>query len=132
MKANLRKVLTDVTVTAATVAAALTFGAYAPGLYQKWEGDPHSGDFSEHVAGLPAKLTLYGTTTCPACIEARAYLNSAGIAFNDRVLEQSPEAEKLYERLGQRGVPILVANNRILVGFNGPAYTKLAASIVTR
>ncbi|UUZ52643.1 hypothetical protein LP419_25495 [Massilia sp. H-1] len=55
---------------AATIVAAIALGSQAPRLVREWRGHARSGDFRAHVAGQPARLTLYGTSTCPHCASA--------------------------------------------------------------
>lgn len=114
---------------AATIAAAIAVGSVAPGLYQQWRGSMRSGDFSEHVANQPYTVTLYGTTTCPYCIKARAYLKKEGIPFNDRIVDESNEAEALYAKLDQNSVPVLVSGKSMIVGFTEPDYDAFIASV---
>ncbi|HEU4776618.1 MAG TPA: glutaredoxin family protein [Telluria sp.] len=109
-----------------TIMAALALGSQAPRLLREWRGNARSGDFRVHLAGQPARLTLYGTSTCPHCAEARAWLSASGIAFNDRVINTTPEAAAMYEQLGENSVPVLVAQDRLIVGFNAADYAALA------
>ena len=109
-----------------TIVAALALGSQAPRLLREWRGNARSGDFRVHLAGQPARLTLYGTSTCPYCAAARAWLRGAGIAFNDRVIDTTPEAGAMYEKLGETSVPVLVAEDRLIIGFNAADYAALA------
>lgn len=127
MDSRMKKVLRDTALMAATIAAAVLLGSQAPGLYQKWRGVGRSGDFSKHIVNQPQRLTLYGTTTCPACISARDYLRAAGIPFNDQLVDKSDAAKRMYSTLGERSVPLLVSSNKVLVGFNREAYADMAS-----
>lgn len=113
-----------------TVTAAIAIGWFAPSLYQKIQGtdNDRTGNFSEHVDSQPHRLTLYGTTTCPACIQARAYLIKSRIHFNDQIIDKSEHAEKMYSKLGERSVPVFLTNSKMLIGFNPVAYRELATS----
>lgn len=128
MKVKLKKILTEICLMGVTVAAAITLGTHTPGWYEMWKGNTRSGDFSRHVAGHTARLTLYGTNTCPACIKARAYLRQAGVPFNDRVLETSESAKKDYAELGFSSVPLLVSVDTLVIGFDRIQYSSLAAA----
>lgn len=122
MNAKLKAALFNTALMALTIAAAIALGSQAPRLYHAWQGNSKSGNFSEHVANQPQRLTLYGTSTCPYCAKARAYLVKAGVPFNDRILENSKDAEAMFEKLEQRSVPVLVSATRLTVGFDEKEY----------
>lgn len=128
MNAKLKSALVNIALTVATIAAAVAVGTQAPRLYHAWKGNTRSGNFAEHVANQPQRLTLYGTTTCPYCAKARDYLNSAGIPFNDRMIDKSKEAEMLYAKLEENAVPVLVSDNKLIVGFHEKDYAALTNS----
>ena len=129
MNPKLKSYLKDALLLAITIAVALVLGSNAPGWYRAWKGPFKQGDYSEHVKSMPYKLTLYGSSTCPHCETARNYLKQAGIPFNDLVLDKSPEAANSYKKLGEQAVPVLVNENRMLVGFKPEAYAEMIKSI---
>jgi glutaredoxin len=71
-----------------------------------------------------AVVTLYGTSWCGACREARKYLASRKIPFADKDVERDPAAARELgqkaARLGIRAdrVPILDVRGRLLIGFD--------------
>lgn len=113
---------------AVTIAAAVAIGTQAPKLYMKWQGNSKTGDFSEHVANQPQRLTLYGTTTCTYCAKARAHLIKAGIPFNDRIIDRSKEASDMFDKLKEGGVPVLVSAQKLVIGFDESDYNSMAAA----
>lgn len=130
MKEKVKGLAVNVVLIAVTAAAAVALGSQAPSWYKQWRGPAVSGDFSMHVANQPHKLTLYGTKTCKFCKAARAYLDKAGIPFNDLLVDESKEASKRYSELGQEGVPVLVSGKELVVGFNEKAYNDFVKSNV--
>ena len=126
MNVKPKKLIVEISLMALTVVAAMTLGTHVPGWYEKWKGNNRNGEFSQHVAGRPAPLTLYGTKTCPACIKARAYLRDAGVSFNDRVLEDSESAKQDFQKLGISSVPVLLSDDTLIIGFNKEQYSSLA------
>lgn len=134
MTSKTRRVLLDAVAMAATIAAAIAVGWQVPSLYQKFQGTENErrGDFAQHVTQHRHRLTLYGTKTCPACAHARAHLVKAGIPFNDELIDQSDAAKKMYDKLGERSVPILVSRSQLLIGFNGAAYDRMAGAVTAR
>ncbi|QYF94745.1 glutaredoxin family protein [Massilia sp. PAMC28688] len=129
MTSKTKRVLLDAVAMAATIAAAIAVGWQVPSLYQKFQGmdNERRGDFAQHVTQHRHRLTLYGTTTCPACAHARAHLVKAGIPFNDQVIDQSDAAKQMYQKLGERSVPILVSKTELLIGYNAAAYDRLVS-----
>ncbi len=128
MKASIKSTLTNIMLMAVTIAAAIAIGSQAPQLYQKWKGHSRSGDFAVHVANQPHRLTLYGTSTCQYCAKARAYLIHAGIPFNDRIVDKSIEARDLFSKLNESGVPVLISDKKLVIGFIENEYSELAAA----
>ena len=67
---------------------------------------------------MAGKIIIYGTDTCPFCIQARA-------AYGDRAVFINVDAdpEKLKEMLalsgGKRQVPVIVEGDKVSVGFAG-------------
>lgn len=128
MHAKLKSGLVNAALMTMTIAAAIAVGSVAPKLYQQWQGNSRSGNFSEHLANQPQRLTLYGTTSCPYCAKARAFLTKANIPFNDRIVDVSKDAEALYTKLNMNSVPVLVSENKLIVGFNEKDYAALAGT----
>lgn len=77
---------------------------------------------------MKGKITIYGTETCPFCIQARA-------AYGDRALfiNVGEEPNKLAEMLalsgGRRQVPVIVEGDKITVGFLGETSLRGAVPI---
>jgi len=65
------------------------------------------------------KVTIYSTPTCPYCKRAKDYLTQKGIAFTDyNVAEDREKAKEMIEKSKQMGVPVIVVDDDIVVGFN--------------
>jgi len=65
------------------------------------------------------KVTVYSTPTCPYCKRAKDYLTQKGIPFTDyNVAEDREKAKEMIHKSKQMGVPVIVVNNDIVVGFN--------------
>jgi glutaredoxin 3 len=75
-------------------------------------------------AGGPPVVTVYGTSWCGACREARRYLSARKIPFADKDVEKDPAAAReLQEKAAKLGiptdrVPILDVRGRLLIGFD--------------
>ncbi|MBC3920204.1 glutaredoxin family protein [Undibacterium sp. CY18W] len=125
MQARYRKYLKDGLILMAVAALAIVLGTNIPRWYKLLNGPFKNGDYSAHIKSLPYKVTLYGTSTCPHCQSARMYLKQAGIEFNDVMIDKSGDAAKLYQQLGEKAVPILVSEKKMLVGFSPGRYEEM-------
>jgi glutaredoxin len=71
-----------------------------------------------------AVVTVYGTSWCGACRQARAYFAERKIPFADKDIEQDPAAAReLGEKAAKMGiptdrVPVLDVRGRLLLGFD--------------
>ena len=126
MNKKLKSAIVNIALVVLTIAAAVVVGSQGPKLYLEWRGHGKPGDFAEHVLSRPHKLTLYGTSTCKFCAKARTYLNENSIPFNDVVVDQSQEASKLFDRLNEVGVPVLVSKTKLVSGYYPAEYADLA------
>ncbi len=63
-------------------------------------------------------VTVYSTPTCPYCHQAKDYLKAKGIEFTDRnVAADSQARDEMVKKSGQLGVPVIVIDDEIVVGF---------------
>ncbi len=66
-----------------------------------------------------AQIKVYSTPTCPYCIRAKKYLSDKGIAFENIDVSTDEEALKqMVDVSGQMGVPVLVIDGEVIVGFD--------------
>ena len=69
-----------------------------------------------------AQVVVYSTDSCPYCTQAKDYLASKGIKYEDyNVGMDRAKAMEMIKKSGQMGVPVLDINGKIIVGFNKPA-----------
>jgi glutaredoxin-like YruB-family protein len=73
-----------------------------------------------------AKITIYSTPTCHFCHQAKEYLKSKDIAFEDVNVAGNVEKQKeLVAKSGQFGVPVIDIDGKIIVGFDRPKVNQL-------
>lgn len=125
MKLNFKRLALNTLLTVITATVAIAIGTNLPHFIAKWRGPIRSGNFSEHIEKLPYRLTLYGTSTCPHCQSARMFLKQAGVDFNDLVLDQTPSLHERFKQLNEKGVPVLVSDHKLVVGFDANVYTEI-------
>lgn len=65
------------------------------------------------------EIKVYTTNTCPWCDTAKKYLAEKGLQFEEINVSEDPEkATELIKISGQTGVPVIVINKQVIVGFN--------------
>ncbi len=65
------------------------------------------------------KVTLYTTPTCPYCKMIKNYLSSKNIPYEDFDVSQNYEKlEEMIKVSGQMGVPVVVVDGEVIIGFN--------------
>lgn len=73
-------------------------------------------------------IIVYSTPTWPYCRQAKEYLSQKGIAYKDYdVAADRSKAREMIEKSGQMGVPVIVVDNDIMVGFNQAKLDELLA-----
>ena len=64
-------------------------------------------------------VKVYSTPTCPWCKKAKQFLEDKGVNFEDLDVSTDHEAQqKMLEKSGQMGVPVLDIGGEIIVGFD--------------
>lgn len=64
------------------------------------------------------RVTLFTTRQCPACRQARGYLQQRGIVFQEVDVAKSQRAQKTLARLGTRSVPVILVGDTAILGFD--------------
>ena len=64
-------------------------------------------------------VVVYSTPTCPYCKRAKEYFSQKGVAYTDiNVAADKDKAKEMIQKSGQMGVPVIIVDNEIVVGFN--------------
>ena len=64
------------------------------------------------------KVIVYGTPTCPYCIDVKRWLKANKIEFTDKNVQEDREAAKeMIAKTHQTGVPVLDIDGYIIIGF---------------
>lgn len=73
------------------------------------------------------KVTIYSTQTCHFCHMAKEYFDQNGVKYEDINLSLNPQrSSEVLEKSGQMGVPVILVDGEVVVGFNKP---KLASAL---
>ena len=72
------------------------------------------------------KVIMFTTPTCSFCNSAKRYLREKNIRFTEvDVSRDFSAARDLQRRTGQTGVPVIMINNRPIVGFDRPKINQM-------
>lgn len=64
-------------------------------------------------------VTIYTTPSCQYCHMAKEYFKENGIEYKEHDVSQDAEARaEMVEKSGQMGVPVIMINGELVVGFN--------------
>lgn len=64
-------------------------------------------------------IKIYSTPTCPYCKLAKQYFSSKGLSYEDFDVSQDKNAlNEMVKISGQMGVPTILINGQIIVGFD--------------
>ena len=73
-------------------------------------------------------VTIYSTPTCPYCHTAKDFFKENHIKYKDiDVSRDQKAAEEMIEKSGQMGVPVIVIDGKVIVGFDRNAIKKALA-----
>jgi glutaredoxin-like YruB-family protein len=66
-------------------------------------------------------VTIYSAEWCAFCHAAKDYLDKLGVAYTVKDVDHDAEAlRESVEKSGQRGIPVLDINGKIIIGFDRP------------
>ena len=64
-------------------------------------------------------VKIFSTPTCPWCMRAKQYLDAKGISYENVDVSANTEAgEEMVRISGQMGVPVIVVDGQVVVGFD--------------
>ncbi|MGC9046985.1 MAG: Uxx-star family glutaredoxin-like (seleno)protein [Minisyncoccia bacterium] len=71
-------------------------------------------------------VKIYTTPTCTYCKMAKSYFQKNNIQYEEfNVMENIQAREEMVKLSHQLGVPVIVINNEVVVGFNKSLIDKL-------
>ena len=70
-------------------------------------------------------VKMYATSWCPYCAKARAYFARRNIAYVEVDIEKSREGRAEYDRLGARGIPVILVGPQRMNGFSEARLSQL-------
>ncbi len=74
------------------------------------------------------KVVIYSTPTCPICKRAKQYFTQQGIPYQEiDVAADREAAHEMIHKSGQMGVPVIIVDNELMIGFNQGKFDALMA-----
>jgi glutaredoxin 3 len=71
-------------------------------------------------------VKIYTTPTCGYCHQAKDFFNRLGVKYTEYdVSRDEKAAEEMVSTSGQMGVPVIIINGRVIVGFDRPRIQEL-------
>lgn len=65
------------------------------------------------------KVVVYSTKTCPWCKKTKEFLKANKVSFTTKdVGDNKKNAQEMFKKSGQKGVPVTDIDGTIITGFN--------------
>lgn len=71
------------------------------------------------------QVVMYSAEWCAVCRKAKRYFRDNGIAFVEYDVEKSEKGRRDFERLGGRGVPVILVGDKRMNGFSAEAFERM-------
>ena len=72
------------------------------------------------------KVVIYTTPTWPYCRRAEEYLSRKGVSYVEYdVTQDKNKVKEMTQKSGQMGVPVILIDGEVIVGFNQDRLDKL-------
>ncbi|MEX2405679.1 MAG: glutaredoxin family protein [Candidatus Paceibacterota bacterium] len=66
-----------------------------------------------------SNVTIYSTNACVHCNHAKAFFEENDIEYTNKNVQEDPQArQEMVKKSGQMGVPVIMIDDEIIVGFN--------------
>jgi glutaredoxin 3 len=76
-----------------------------------------------------SEVIVYTTPTCGYCHQVKQYLSQRGVPYREVDVAADPQAASEMVRMsGQRGVPVIVIDGQVVIGFNRPRIDELLSA----
>lgn len=63
-------------------------------------------------------IKIYSSTSCTNCTAAKEYLKEKGYEYEEKNVSTDKEAKKELIAMGYMGVPVIMIDDDVVVGFN--------------
>lgn len=71
-------------------------------------------------------VTIYSTPSCHFCHMAKEFFKANNVAYTENdVADNAEKRKEMIDKSGQMGVPVIIIDNELVIGFNKPVISKL-------
>ena len=91
-------------------------------------GTPTVSGTAAPAAAARPEVTMFATSWCPYCRKAQAYFARHGIRYTHVDIEKSQGGRAEYDRLGGRGVPVILVGGQRMNGFSEERLSEMLKS----
>jgi glutaredoxin len=77
------------------------------------------------MPGKTPRVTLYSTSRCANCRRLKQWLTRHKLRFQEFDIERNQRAFREFQRLGSRGVPVLLVDRQRVDGFDPKRLEKI-------
>ena len=72
------------------------------------------------------RIVIYTTPDCPFCTMAKEFFQEHRLPYEEKdVLSDRAAREEMVQKSGQLGVPVILVDDVVIVGFDRPRLTRL-------
>ena len=72
------------------------------------------------------EVTIYSTPSCHFCHMAKEFFKANNVAYTEHDVAGNAEKRKeMIDKSGQMGVPVIIIDDNLIVGFNKPKISEL-------
>jgi glutaredoxin len=75
-----------------------------------------------HEIDPKCEVVLFTTSSCAYCKKAKKLLQNSGAKWCEKNINSSQQNRQVFESLGAKGVPVMVTDNAVVMGFNKDRY----------
>lgn len=81
------------------------------------------------ILNFMTNITIYTATWCGFCHTAKDYFDKLGVNYTDKDVESDPQyMSEAVAKSGQRGIPVIDIDGKIIIGFDRPKIDAALAS----
>ncbi len=71
-------------------------------------------------------VTIYSTPTCHFCHMAKDFFKANNVAYTEYdVMSNLEKRKEMVSKSGQMGVPVIIIDDKLVVGFDKPQIAKM-------
>ncbi len=64
------------------------------------------------------EIVIYSADWCPACVQAKRYMDREGVEYEERNVDQPRYKEELVQVSGGRSIPVIQVDGSVMKGWN--------------